>query len=69
VDEIGWLAVYVNANDIATRGAVPRWFIQSILMPEGSSLSELSAICAQIDAAAKEVGVSIVGGHTEVTKG
>jgi len=69
VDEIGWLAVYVNANDIATRGAVPRWFIQSILMPEGSSLSDLSAICAQIDAAAKEVGVSIVGGHTEVTKG
>ncbi len=69
VDEIGWLAVYVNANDIATRGAVPRWFIQCILMPEGASLSDLSAICAQIDAAAREIGVSIVGGHTEVTKG
>ncbi len=69
VDEIGWLSVYVNANDIATRGAIPRWFIQCILLPEGSSLSDLSAICAQIDSAAKEIGVSIVGGHTEVTKG
>ena len=69
VDEIGWLAVYVNANDIATRGAVPRWFIQCILLPEGSAKSDLEAICQQIDSAAKEIGVSIVGGHTEVTKG
>ncbi len=38
-------------------------------MPEGSSLSDLSAICSQIDSATREVGVAIVGGHTEVTKG
>lgn len=69
VDEIGWLSVYVNANDIATRGAIPRWFMQCILLPEGASLSDLNAICNQIDSAAKEIGVSIVGGHTEVTKG
>jgi hydrogenase expression/formation protein HypE len=68
-DEVGWLAVYVNANDIATRGAKPRWFIQCILLPEGSSSSDLNEICRQIDSAAKEIGVSIVGGHTEVTRG
>jgi len=69
VDEVGWLAVYVNANDIATRGAVPKWFIQCVLLPEGSSVAVLDKICRQIDAAAKEIGVSIVGGHTEITPG
>ncbi|MDD1766828.1 MAG: AIR synthase family protein [Candidatus Methanomethyliaceae archaeon] len=69
VDEVGMLAVYVNANDIATRGAIPKWFIQCILLPEGSSIAVLEKICRQIDEAAKEMGVSIVGGHTEITPG
>lgn len=69
VDEVGWLAVYVNANDIATRGAMPRWFIPSILLPGGSSESDLVEICSQIGEAASEVGASVVGGHTEVTAG
>jgi hydrogenase expression/formation protein HypE len=69
VDEVGMLAVYVNANDIATRGAIPKWFIQCILLPEGSSTTVLKNICRQIDDAAKEMGVSIVGGHTEITPG
>ena len=54
VDEVGQLAIYVNANDIATRGAVPRWFLQCILMPEGFMSSDLAKICEQIDKAAKE---------------
>lgn len=69
VDEVGMLAVYVNANDIATRGAIPKWFIQCILLPEGSSTAVLENICRQIDDAAKGIGVSIVGGHTEITPG
>jgi hydrogenase maturation factor len=69
VDEVGMLAVYVNANDIATRGAIPKWFVQCILLPEGSSTAVLVKICRQIDAVAKEIGVTIVGGHTEITPG
>lgn len=69
VDEIGYLAVHVNANDIATRGADPKWFLQCILLPEGSTLESLDNISHQMDSAAKEIGVSIVGGHTEVTPG
>jgi hydrogenase maturation factor len=69
VEEVGGLAVYVNANDIATRGAVPKWFLQCILLPEGCSTDDLEKICRQIDSAAKAVGVSVVGGHTEVTPG
>ena len=33
-DEIGWYAVQVNANDIATTGATPRWFLATVLLPE-----------------------------------
>ena len=29
-DEIGWYAVHVNANDIATTGAVPLWFMATL---------------------------------------
>jgi len=69
VEEVGILAVYVNANDIASRGAVPRWFLGCILLPPGSSESDLDRICRQIDSAAKELRIAVVGGHTEVTDG
>lgn len=69
IEELGFLAIHVNANDIATRGAEPKWFLQCILLPEGSTLDSLDKITQQMDSAAKEIGVSIVGGHTEVTPG
>ena len=67
-EEIGWYAVQVNANDIATTGAVPKWFQATILLPEGKTTEkEAERIFAQISEAAKTLGVSVVGGHTEVT--
>ena len=36
-EEIGWYAVHVNANDIAAAGGVPRWFLSTLLLPEGES--------------------------------
>ena len=65
--DIGWLSVHVNANDVACRGARPRWFLCDVLLPEGSGVQTLNSIMRQIDRAAKEVKVAIVGGHTEVT--
>lgn len=67
--DIGWLSVHVNANDIACRGAVPKWFLCDILLPRYTSDRTLDSIMKQIDRAAKDVGVSVVGGHTEVTPG
>ena len=34
-ERIGWYAVHINANDIATLGARPRWFLATVLLPEG----------------------------------
>ena len=66
---IGWLSVHVNANDIASTGARPLWFVCIALLPEGADESILEAIMEDIHAACKEVGASLVGGHTETTPG
>lgn len=67
-DRIGWYAVHVNANDVATRGAAPRWMMMTLLLPEGAATWEMTeAIVAQTAAACRELGVTLVGGHTEVT--
>ncbi|HEM61516.1 MAG TPA: hydrogenase expression/formation protein [Chloroflexi bacterium] len=69
-DEIGWYAVHVNANDIATTGAVPLWFLATVLLPEHQSDEALAErILSQMYSACKELGVSLVGGHTEITYG
>ncbi|MFQ6097025.1 MAG: AIR synthase family protein [Armatimonadota bacterium] len=67
-DEIGWYAVQVNANDVATSGAVPRWFMATILLPDNSATEGLAEdIFKQIADACEGLDVTLVGGHTEVT--
>jgi hydrogenase maturation factor len=68
-EDIGWLAVHINANDIATFGVAPRWFLVSILLPLGSSPEDLARIMEQIDRASESLGISVAGGHTEITEG
>jgi hydrogenase expression/formation protein HypE len=67
--EIGWYAVNVNANDVATMGAVPRWFLATVLLPEGAPESQAEEIFRQIRDACGELGITLVGGHTEITYG
>ncbi len=69
VENIGWLAVNIVANDIATRGVKPLWMLIVLLLPNDIDSAELKLITQQIDKAAKELGVAIVGGHSEVTPG
>lgn len=67
VERIGWLAVNVNANDIATFGVEPTLFLSCILLPENGDRKILENICTQMDEAAKDLGIAIIGGHCEVT--
>ncbi len=67
VDDIGWLAVHINANDLAVRGIHPAWFLSTILLPRGSSEETLQKITQQIHEACVELGVAVVGGHSEIT--
>ncbi len=67
-EDIGWYAVHVNANDIVTTGAQPRWFLATILLPQESSDESLvRRIYDQISRACAQVGAQLVGGHTEIT--
>jgi hydrogenase maturation factor len=66
---IGRLLVHVNANDVATMGARPQWFLPVVLLPESASEDDLATIMDQMSRAVEEVGAVIVGGHTEVTPG
>ena len=62
--------VHINANDIACQGAVPKWLLVTALLPHGStSAQSAAAMFAEVNAAAGQVGVSVVGGHTEITIG
>lgn len=66
-DEIGWYAVHVNANDVATTGAKPRWFQATILLPPGSEAGLAREVFGQVHEACMGLGVAVTGGHTEVT--
>lgn len=67
-DEIGWYAVHVNANDIATMGGIPAWFMATLLLPEKLTTPKLvDTLFAQIGSACESLGISLVGGHSEIT--
>jgi hydrogenase expression/formation protein HypE len=69
-DEIGWYVVNVNANDVACLGAQPRWLIATLLLPEGATDHALvDRIFGQLHDASHAIGVTVVGGHTEITHG
>jgi hydrogenase maturation factor len=69
-EDIGTYAVRINANDIATMGAKPMWLLASILLPEKQTTNELvEEIFRQLSSACREIGVSLCGGHTEITPG
>jgi hydrogenase maturation factor len=69
-EEIGWYAVQVNANDIATRGAAPKWFQATILLPENKTTTGLvDRIFSQIFNACSELDITVIGGHTEISYG
>lgn len=67
-DEIGEYLVQVNCNDIATTGAVPRWLLVTLLLPEKATTAALvETIFDQIYDACRRLDISVVGGHSEIT--
>ncbi|HUX12261.1 MAG TPA: AIR synthase family protein, partial [Spirochaetia bacterium] len=60
-------ALLVNANDIATCGAQPRWYMCTLLFPEGTAECEVDEAFRVLSARAAEMGISLCGGHTEIT--
>ncbi len=66
-DSIGWYAININANDIATSGATPKFFLATLLFPPKTTPEKIKAVFVQLQQAAERLGVSVIGGHTEIT--
>ena len=66
-EHLGSFAAVVNANDVATAGADPRWLLTTVLLPPGTTPSEALHLLADVAGAAAAAGAPVVGGHTEVT--
>lgn len=67
VNKAGYLAVHISCNDIATTGAPPIGVMVTIMAPLDTSLEDIQAIMEDINDAANELKVGIIGGHTEIT--
>jgi hydrogenase maturation factor len=69
-DRIGWYVVQVNANDLATVGARPRWFLATVLLPECATDEALvREIWGDLQQALRSIDCDLCGGHTEITIG
>ena len=69
IGNIGWLAVHVACNDIATSGAPPRWILLLVLVPTKDDMDLLEQIMRDAKRASNEIGISIIGGHTGYSSG
>jgi hydrogenase expression/formation protein HypE len=69
IGDIGWLAVHVACNDVAASGIQPRWLQLLVLVPRMEDVELLERIMQDASRAAKEVGASIIGGHTGYSAG
>ncbi|MCL7416338.1 MAG: AIR synthase family protein [Halalkalicoccus sp.] len=61
-ERIGEIGIHVACNDVAASGGEPRWLTAAIFLPDEALLDP---VASQLDTAAREAGVAIVGGHTE----
>lgn len=66
---VGRYAIAVSANDVATSGNAPQFMESIIMMPGRTTAADLGRLAAEMDAAARRLRITLVGGHTEVTPG
>ncbi len=67
-EDIGWYVVCVNSNDIAAMGAIPKWLLVTLLLPENATThATIQNIMDQLIHACTAFDIALCGGHTEVT--
>ncbi|GIV66626.1 MAG: AIR synthase family protein [Chloroflexota bacterium] len=68
--QIGWYAVQIASNDIVTTGAKPQWMLLTMLLPENRTTPSLvNEISQDIAQTCQQMGIVLIGGHTEITSG
>ena len=67
ISDSGRLLVHINANDIACKGGEPAWFMATLIIPDYAGAQYVSRVMEEINGACSELGIAIIGGHTEIT--
>lgn len=67
ISEIGRLAIHITCNDIASNGVQPLGIMLAVMLPMGTTEEEIAIIMGQASETAEQLGVEIIGGHTEIT--
>lgn len=66
--DLGYYVVNINANDIASMGGKPKWFMVTLLFPaDGTNRRIVESVFSGIREACDALRVSFCGGHTELT--
>jgi HAD superfamily hydrolase (TIGR01549 family) len=69
-EDAGRLCVWINANDVAVRGATPSLFTAVVLVAPGDATGEaIARVLAGVRDACSSLGIALIGGHTEITPG
>ena len=69
-DEIGYYTININANDIACKGGIPRWFLATVLLPENKTTKKMvDSLFSQLHQSCQSLNIALCGGHTEITYG
>lgn len=67
ISEIGRLSIHISCNDIASNGVEPLGIMLAVMLPTGTTEEEIEEMMRQAGEASRELGVEIIGGHTEIT--
>ena len=62
-EDIGHKALAVNLSDLASMGAVPRWFVCALALPRDFPRRELLGLARGMSALARVHGIALVGGN------
>lgn len=65
----GWLGVHVACNDVAAMGAEPLGVLITLLLAEFETEDAVTRVMGEVHQAAQELGIEVLGGHSEVTPG
>lgn len=61
-------SIAININDIVCLGCKPKYFLSTILLPEGMTDHQLQKFWKQLIDELNYYQIQVIGGHTEVTK-
>ncbi len=64
LETFGRFTVHIGASDVAVMGVKPRYMTYSLLLPPETVRGDIGRIVNAIHAAARDLGIAIVGGHT-----